>query len=140
MATFLVLGRPPSGRPLLDGLLVTRAAPEPAHPELTDAMAADEASDALAFLVHSGRPFEAAAADARGVVRILAATVAALRGDDVRTAWCDPVVETLVRVPDPAARALREVLTHVWVSDVDRVRAALASLGLGSPEPVNDPS
>ena len=129
MATFLTLGMPkPDGyRPLLAGLLVEHS---DLPVELSAAVGPSEASDALAFLVHSGRGFAASAEDGAGVLRVLAATVAALRGDDVRAAWSVPDVAWVAVVPDPAAEALREVLLHVVVPDPGRVAAELAELGL----------
>ncbi|UZJ24582.1 hypothetical protein RHODO2019_15870 [Rhodococcus antarcticus] len=129
MATFLTLGMPkPEGhRPLLAGLLV-EAGELPV--ELSADVGPSEAADALAFLVHSGRGFAACADDGTGVLRVLAATVAALRGDDVRAAWSVPDPAWVALVPDPAAEALREVLVHVVVPDVARVAAELAELGL----------
>lgn len=129
MATFLTLGMPASGdrRPLLDRLLVSSSE---LPVELSAEVGASEASDALAFLVHAGRGFVASAPDGGGVLRVLAATVAALRGDDVRTAWAVPDPAWVTAVPDPAAEALRAVLVAVVVPDVDRVAAELAALGV----------
>lgn len=129
MATFLTLGMPrPEGfRPLLDGLLVEES---DLPVELSADIGPSEASDALAFLVHAGRGFAAAAENGAGVLRVLAATVAALRGDDVRAAWSVPDVAWVALVPEPAAQALREVLVHVVVPDAVRAAAELAELGL----------
>lgn len=130
MATFLALGMPPreGRRPLIDGLLVSSSE---LPVELSGEVGPSEASDALAFLVHSGRGFAASAPDGAGVLRVLAATVAALRGDDVRTAWAVPDPAWVTAVPDPAAEALRAVLVAVVVPDVDRAAAELAALGVG---------
>ncbi len=129
MATFLRLGMPAreSPRPLLDGLLV-ESCERPV--ELSAEIGPSEASDALAFLVHSGRGFAASAPDGAGVLRVLAATVAAMRGDDVRTAWSVPDPAWVAAVPAPAAEALREVLVAVVVPDVERAAAELAALGV----------
>ncbi|MEO6881597.1 MAG: hypothetical protein ABI181_11730 [Mycobacteriaceae bacterium] len=129
MATFLALGMPSreGRRPLTDGLLVSSSE---LPVELSAEVGPSEASDALAFLVHSGRGFAAAAPDGAGVLRVLAATVAALRGDDVRTAWAVPDPAWVAAVPEPAAEALRAVLVAVVVPDVDRAAAELAALGV----------
>lgn len=132
MPTFLTLGmpRPDGHRPLLDGLLVTGHADGVA---LTDGLDAATASDTLAVLVHAGPGFVAGAADGAGVLRVLAATVAALRGDDVRAAWTAPDAARVSAVPDPAAQAMRQVLLAIVVPavpGVEQVTAELSGLGV----------
>ncbi|MDQ2723708.1 MAG: hypothetical protein M3Y19_10445, partial [Actinomycetota bacterium] len=92
---------------------------------------AGQAADFLSLLAHSEVGFVARAVDAAGVLQVVAATVAALRGDDVRTAWDAPDLATLLAVPDPAARALREVLRSIEVPDAVDVAAALTEAGVG---------
>ncbi|WP_277832139.1 hypothetical protein [Speluncibacter jeojiensis] len=99
-------------------------------PGLAADVEVEQAADFLAVLAHSSVGFTARADDAAGVVRLLAATVAALRGDDVRQALREPDVAALVRLNDPAAAALREVLLGIEVPDAAGVAAALAELGL----------
>jgi len=89
-----------------------------------------EVADFLAVLAHAEVGFVARADDGAGVVRVLCATVAALRGDDVRSAWQRPQLSGLRAVPAPAARALREVLRSVEVPDAASVQAELAAMGL----------
>ena len=93
---------------------------------LREDVTADEVADFMAVLAHTDVGFVARAADAAGVVQVLAATVAALRGDDVRAAWEIPDVAQLRAVPDPAARALREVLRSIEVPDAVQVVMELA--------------
>ena len=93
---------------------------------LREDVPADEVADFMAVLAHTDVGFVARAADAAGVVQVLAATVAALRGDDVRAAWEIPDVAQLRAVPDPAARALREVLRSIEVPDAVQVVMELA--------------
>lgn len=96
---------------------------------LPEDVTAAEVSDFLAVLVHSGRGFVARVADGAGVVRVLAATVAALRGDDVGAAWAAPDPTALRSVPEPAARALREVLLRIEVPDAEQTQVELVALG-----------
>lgn len=96
---------------------------------LPEDVTAAEVSDFLAVLVHSGRGFVARVADGAGVVRVLAATVAALRGDDVGAAWAAPDPAALRSVPEPAARALREVLLRIEVPDAEQTQVELVALG-----------
>lgn len=131
MAIDLVLGLPrrSGDRPLTDGLLVA----EPGSPGplvLSAAADAEAAADVLAAAAHGDAGLVGLATDAAGVLRLLAGTVAALRGDDVRAAWARPDVVAVRAVPAPAAEALREVLRHVLVPDVARVAEELAALGL----------
>ena len=71
------------------------------------------------------------------VLALLSATVAALRGDDVRSAWTHPDVAALGRLRPPAAAAVREVLLGVEVADVAGAVAGLAVLGgTGGTHPV----
>jgi len=92
---------------------------------------AGQAADFLSLLAHTEVGFVARAADAAGVLQVVAATIAALRGDDVRTAWDAPELATLLAIPDPAARALREVLRSIEVPDAVDVAAALTEAGVG---------
>ncbi|WP_127781657.1 hypothetical protein [Rhodococcus sp. X156] len=100
------------------------------HPQLDADADPATVADFLAVLAHSPVGFIARADDAAGVLRVLAATVAALRGDDVRTAWRAPDAARVRAVPAPAAKALREVLLSVEVPDASRVAADLAEAGL----------
>jgi prephenate dehydratase len=89
----------------------------------------DEVADFLAVLAHAPTGFVARARSADDVLAVLAATVAALRGDDVRAAWTYPDVAGLAGLRPAAATAVREVLLGVEVADVMGVAAGLAALG-----------
>ena len=91
---------------------------------------ARQVADFLAVLAHTEVGFVARVPDSAGVLQVLAATVAALRGDDVAAAWRAPDVATLRGVPDPAARALREVLRSIEVPDAVEAASALTERGL----------
>ncbi|MEO9222046.1 MAG: hypothetical protein ABI251_09790 [Mycobacteriaceae bacterium] len=101
--------------------------------DLNATVNARQVADFLAVLVHTEVGFVARVADAAGVLQVLAATVAALRGDDVAAAWRAPDVVGVRGVSDPAARALREVLRSIEVPDACEVVAALAGSGLAQP-------
>ena len=78
----------------------------------------DEIADLLAVVAHSDVGFVARAVTGAEVVAVLAATVAALRGDDIRTAFTNPDVAALARLNDEAAAAVRTVLLGVVVPAV----------------------
>lgn len=89
---------------------------------------ADDVADFLAVLAHAETGFVARAGTADDVLAVLAATVAALRGDDVRAAWTQPDVGALAALRPGAAAAVREVLLGVEVADLAEVVAGLAVL------------
>lgn len=93
-------------------------------------LAAERAADFLAVLAHADRPFVARAGAVDGVLAVLAATVAALRGSDVRAAWTTPDAAALAALGEDAGAAVREVLASVAVPDPVGVAAALAARGL----------
>ncbi|KAA0024723.1 hypothetical protein [Antrihabitans cavernicola] len=87
-------------------------------------------ADFLAVIAHTDVGFVARAADGAAVVRILAATVAALRGDDIRTALAAPNVPALNALHPDAGAAVREVLLGIEIGDVDEATAYLVAAGL----------
>ncbi|MEV5647906.1 hypothetical protein AB0L57_06605 [Nocardia sp. NPDC052254] len=85
------------------------------------------------FLVgaaHSEGGFIASTGSGERAVAIVAATVAALCGDDIRMALTGPDVEFLRGLSAPAVHALREVLLAV---ETDRVAAVTQALGVLRP-------
>lgn len=94
-----------------------------------DRASADEVADFLAVLAHAPTGFVGRAESADDVLAVLAATVAALRGDDVRSAWTHPDVAALAALRPAAAAAVRGVLLAVEVTDVAGAIAGLAMLG-----------
>ncbi|MGW3484920.1 hypothetical protein [Rhodococcus indonesiensis] len=91
---------------------------------------AGEIADFLSVLAHAGTGFAARARDAGEVLALLAATVAALRGDDVRAALAAPAPARLTGLIPEAAAAVREILLAVEVDDPAAVARDLAGLGL----------
>lgn len=91
----------------------------------------EEIADFLAVLTHSMVGFILRAADADDVVRLLAATVASMRGDDVRAALDAPDLARLIDLNDEAAAMVREILLGIEVADPAGVARELAARGLG---------
>jgi len=87
-------------------------------------------ADFLAVLVHTDVGFVAQADTAEEVLAVLAGTVAALRGDDVRGALAEPDPGPLTTLIPEAAAAVREVLLGIEVPDVESMAAGLAAWGL----------
>lgn len=87
-------------------------------------------ADFLAVLAHADTGFVARAEDASQVLSLLAGTVAALRGDDVRQALARPEVDHLTGLSPDAIAAVREVLLGIEVPDVVRTVDRLRASGL----------
>lgn len=85
----------------------------------------DVVADSLAVVAHAEHGFFAAASDAAGVLAVLAGTVAALRGDDVRAALRSPDLQKLVSLHPDAAAATRGVLLGILVPDAPGIAATL---------------
>lgn len=83
-------------------------------------------SDFLAVLAHSDVGFVARADGPKQVLEMLSATVAALRGNDVRTALSSPDIDALIRLNDDAAAAVRTILRGIVVTSVTPVLDFLA--------------
>jgi hypothetical protein len=107
-----------------------RIAAAGAHPVLAAGLGADDVADFLAVLAHSDTGFVAHASDAREVVAILAATVAALTGDDIPAAFraADPV--PVAALSTAAAEAVREILVAIAVPARAGIDAELRDLGI----------
>lgn len=91
----------------------------------------EEIADFLAVLTHSMVGFILRADGADDVIRLLAATVASMRGDDVRAALAEPNLRGLIDLNDEAAAMVREILLGIEVADPAGVAQALAAQGLG---------
>ncbi len=91
----------------------------------------DEIADFLAVLTHSMVGFVLRAADADEVVCLVAATVASMRGDDVRAALAQPSLQGLIDLNDEAATTVREILLGIEVADPASVAQELVQRGLG---------
>ncbi len=87
-------------------------------------------ADFLAVLAHTSVGFVARARDGAEVLSLLAGTVAALRGDDVRAALTNPDPVALTQLNPDAAEAVRGVLLGIEVDDLAQVEQVLAAAGL----------
>ncbi|SUE16184.1 Uncharacterised protein [Rhodococcus gordoniae] len=109
-----------------------RALTEAGHiPGLTAGRGAEAVADFLAVLAHTDTGYAARATGTDDVVALLAATVAALSGFDVRAALATPDVARLRRLVPEAAAAVREILLVVEVDETDGVVRDLEALDLG---------
>ncbi|MEU2257292.1 hypothetical protein [Nocardia xishanensis] len=118
----------PARRSLVDGLIRPPGS-VPDAPVL-DADAPDaEIADFLAGVAHSDTGFVARTDDGERALAVVAATAAALCGEDIRTALARPDIEFLVGLKPPAVEAVRGVLLAVETVETDRVGAVLAALG-----------
>ena len=98
---------------------------------LVEGRSNEEIADFLAVLTHSMVGFVLRAADADEVVRLLAGTVASMRGDDVRAALAQPNLQGLIDLNDEAAATVREILLGIEVADPVGVAQELVRRGLG---------
>jgi len=91
------------------------------HPGLDAGWSEARVADFLAVVAHAEHGFFAVATDTSSVLAVLAGTVAALRGDDVRSALRSPDLAALVALHPDAAAATREVLLGVLVPNAGNI-------------------
>ncbi|RVW06958.1 hypothetical protein EGT67_24510 [Prescottella agglutinans] len=99
-------------------------------PGLIAGQPVDAVADFLAVLAHTSVGFVARARDGAEVLALLAGTVAALRGDDVRAALAAPDAAALAALIPEAAEAVRGVLLGIEVDDPEQADRVLADAGL----------
>ncbi len=99
-------------------------------PGLIAGQRVDAVADFLAVLAHTSVGFVARARDGAEVLSLLAGTVAALRGDDVRAALASPDAAALAALVPEAAEAVRGVLLGIEVDDPEQADRVLADAGL----------
>nr|WP_296771399.1 hypothetical protein [Rhodococcus sp. (in: high G+C Gram-positive bacteria)] len=87
-------------------------------------------ADVLAVVAHAEVGFVATASSGAEVFAILAATVAALRGDDIPTALAQPDLAALAALRPEAAEAVRTVLLGIEIDDADSAHRDLVGAGL----------
>lgn len=87
-------------------------------------------ADILAVVAHAEVGFSARAHSGQEVLAILAATVAALRGDDILTALAHPNLAGLAALNPEAAEAVRTVLLGIEVDDAAAAHRSLVDAGL----------
>ncbi|WP_454194467.1 hypothetical protein [Nocardia sp. Marseille-Q1738] len=120
----------PLRRSLVDGLVRNLGASTAAPILDLDAPDADIA-DFLAGAAHSDTGFVARTSSGQRAVAIVAATAAALCGDDIRTALSRPDIAFLSSLKPPAVEAIRSVLLAIETDDADHVTDALRVLTRG---------
>ncbi|MFC9994530.1 hypothetical protein [Nocardia sp. NPDC127526] len=114
---------------LLDGL-VRPIGSAPAAAEVLEPDADDEAvSEFLVRIAHGDTGFVARTDSGERALALVAATVAALCGEDIRTALTSPDIDFIKGLKPPAVEALRSVLLAVETADPEAVHSALAVLG-----------
>ncbi|MFE9582908.1 hypothetical protein ACFYO1_41505 [Nocardia sp. NPDC006044] len=117
----------PARRSLVEGL-VRAPRPNDSLPAL-DADAPDPAvADFLATIVHTDTGFVARTSSGERALAIVAATVAALCGEDIPTALTTPDTNFLIALKPPAVEAFRTVLLAIETDAVDEVTLALKPL------------
>ncbi|WP_040802337.1 hypothetical protein [Nocardia concava] len=125
----LTLSVPPRpARGLAEGLV--RPATADPGVEVLDMGIDDEAiSEFLVRIVHGDSGFVARAESGDRALAAIAATVAALIGDDIRAALATPDLAFLTGLKPPAVEAFRDVLLAIETQDPAAITAALAVLG-----------
>lgn len=87
-----------------------------------------EIAEFLVRIAHSATGFVARTDSGERAVAIVAATVAALMGEDIHAALASPDIPFLKGLKPPAVDALREVLIAIETDNHPAVEAALAAL------------
>ncbi|RRQ27076.1 hypothetical protein DK926_15040 [Rhodococcus sp. Eu-32] len=136
---------------LSDALALRLPSPVVLYPELSDASALDTVTaivdahrtpgiaawqpprhiaDVLAVVAHSEVGFTARARSGADAIAVVAATVAALRGDDIPAALAEPDAAALAALRPEAADAVRTVLLGIEVDDASAAHRDLDAAGL----------
>lgn len=125
----VTLSAPPR-RGLADGL-VRNIGASPAAPALELDASDAEITAFLAHVAHSDTGFVARTSSGERAVAIVAATAAALCGEDIGAALRDPDIAFLTSLKPQAVEAVRSVLLAIETDAADRVGAALRVLDAG---------
>ncbi|MBF6223766.1 hypothetical protein [Nocardia abscessus] len=125
----VTLSAPPR-RGLADGL-VRNIGASPAAPILKLDTPDAEIADFLAHVAHTDTGFVARTSSGERAVAIVAATAAALCGDDIGAALRNPDIAFLTSLKPPAVEAVRSVLLAVETEAAARVNDALRVLNGG---------
>ncbi|MFI5778527.1 hypothetical protein [Nocardia sp. NPDC051570] len=124
----LSLGMPvPQPADLVDGL-IRPVATIPDVPVLDPAAPDERIAAFLASIAHADTGFVVRTDSGERALAVVAATVAALCGEDIRAALTAPDIAFLRALRAPAVAALREVLLAVETSAPEVVAASLAVL------------
>lgn len=97
---------------LIEGLVVPTGTGEAAR-AVDLALADERIADVLAEVAHGEGGFVARTADGERALAIIAATAAALCGDNIRTALVTPDIPFLTGLSDTAVAAVRDVLRAI---------------------------
>ncbi|WP_330251353.1 hypothetical protein OG874_35195 [Nocardia sp. NBC_00565] len=125
----LSLTAPTAARRSLDDGLVRRVGAGEAGARILDADASDaEIADFLAGAVHSDGGFVARTSDGERALAIVAGTVAALCGEDIRAALARPDIAFLTSLKPPAVEAARSVLLAIETDAPDDLAGTLSIL------------
>ncbi|GAB0101144.1 hypothetical protein JMUB6875_01080 [Nocardia sp. JMUB6875] len=125
----LTLSVPPRPARGLAADLVRPVSADPGVEVLDLALDDVAVSEFLVRIVHGDIGFVLRADSGERALAGIAATVAALIGDDIPAALAHPDLAFLTGLKPPAVEALREVLLAVETADVAAVTAGLAVLG-----------
>ncbi|MBL1073313.1 hypothetical protein JK358_02775 [Nocardia sp. 2] len=124
----LTLSMPPRpARGLVDDL-VRPISPNPEAEILDLAVSDTEIGVFLVRIAHGDKGFVARTDSGARALAIVAATTAALMGDDIPTALANPDLDFLRGLKPPAVEALREVLLAIETADRAAVETALSVL------------
>ncbi|MFI6870972.1 hypothetical protein [Nocardia sp. NPDC050406] len=128
----LSLSVPPRPARGLTEDLVRSAAGHP-EVEVLELSASDaEIAEFLVRIAHSDSGFVARTDSGARALGIVAATVAALMGEDIQAALANPDIAFLAGLKPPAVEALREVLLAIETDEPAAVSASLAALATGT--------
>ncbi|MTE12001.1 hypothetical protein GLP40_04255 [Nocardia sp. CT2-14] len=125
----LTLSVPPRAARGLTADLVRPVSADPGVEVLDLALDDEAVSEFLVRIVHGDSGFVARADSGERALAGVAATVAALCGEDIRAALGAPDIRFLAGLKPPAVEAFREVLLAIETREVAAVTAALAPLG-----------
>ncbi|WP_378735680.1 hypothetical protein [Nocardia brasiliensis] len=116
----------PARRSIVDGLL---RPPTSDSATILDADAPDQhIADFLAGIVHADTGFVARTSSGERALAIVAATAAALCGEDIHTALTTPDIAFLNSLKPPAIEALRTVLLAIETENMDELTRGLSPL------------
>ncbi|MFX0573359.1 hypothetical protein [Nocardia nepalensis] len=125
----LSLAAPTAARRSLDDGLVRAVGTGEAGVRILDADAPDaEIADFLAEIAHSDGGFIARTSDGERALAIVAGTVAALCGEDIRAALAGPDIAFLTSLKPPAVEAARSVLLAIETDAPDDLAGTLSIL------------
>ncbi|MEV6274699.1 hypothetical protein [Nocardia sp. NPDC051832] len=116
----------PARRSLVEGLVQGRY--QGSAPRVDVDVPDAELADFLAGAAHADGGFVARTASGERAVAVVAATVAALCGEDIRAALAQPDIAFLTGLKPPAVEAARGVLLAVETDAVAEVTRALGIL------------